>query len=205
MAKRTVFSGLQALAHIFLKLLRRCSIDNQKIVLNMSNFLQKIHKFQSTMRSNLESTIPTFPLSGCKFAVIMFNIAVFPAWFGPKIPKISPLSTIILMSFTTLFFLNDFFKPWNSSIIIPHLTQSATKLLNNDSIWHKPYINTATIWLIYKFNTCYFLKLWRPLRFTHYFLLQFFLCTRLNCALVTMITKYHLNSFSFSFLSLESE
>ena len=74
-AKQTVFSGLQALAHIFLKLLRRCSIYNQKIVLNMSNFLQKIHKFQSTMRSNLESKI--FCWSFCKRAKKAFQFPPF--------------------------------------------------------------------------------------------------------------------------------
>ena len=119
MAKPTDFSDMQVLARILL------------IVPDSSNFLQriKLHKFQSNVRSNLEnknfywsfckqqkSWIPTFPLPGCKSAVIMFNAVIFPALFGPKMTKISPLSTIILMSFTTFFFLNNFFKPWNCSI-----------------------------------------------------------------------------------------
>ena len=108
----------------------------------------------------------------------MFNVVVFPAPFGPKIPKISPLSTIILMSLTTLFFLNDFFKPWNSSMI---LSMSLTLQLNcwiNYPIWYTPYLNTATIWLISEFNllaslelTEYLLllKLWKPLPSSHFF------------------------------------
>ena len=133
MAKQTDVTDMQELARILL------------IVPNSSNFLQRIkfQKFQSNMRLNLENKNfcwsfykqkkklnPTFSLSGCKSAVIMLNVVVFPARFGFKVPKISPLSTIILMLFTTICFLNDFFKPWNSSWDFLHLTQSATKLLN---------------------------------------------------------------------------